>query len=94
MKARALLAWNLRRIRVEREISQESLAHESGVDRAYVGGLERKSHNPTIDLLDRLAGTLGADIGEFFAKVPKGALAPKPLPSGRRVARKPRTKKQ
>jgi transcriptional regulator with XRE-family HTH domain len=94
MKARALVAWNLRRIRVERRISQEALAYEAGVDRAYVGGLERKSHNPTIDLLDRLAITLGTDIAEFFAKVPKGASPPKPLPAGRKTARKPRAKKQ
>lgn len=94
MKARALLAWNLRRIRVQRGISQEALAYEAGIDRAYVGGLERKSHNPTIDLLERLALTLGTDIGELFAKVPKGALAQKPLPPGRKTAPKPRTKKQ
>lgn len=94
MKARALVAWNLRRIRVERGISQEDLAYDAGVDRAYVGGLERKSHNPTIDLLERLAVTLGADIAEFFAKVPKGALAPKSLPAGRKVTQKSRRKKQ
>jgi len=94
MKARALVAWNLRRIRVERGISQEALAHEAGIDRAYVGGLERKSHNPTIDLLERLAAALGADIGEFFAKVPKGSAAPKPLPAGRKVTLRPRRKKQ
>lgn len=94
MNARALLAWNLRRIRVERGISQEALAYEAGIDRAYVGGLERKSHNPTIDLLDRLATTLATDMAEFFAKVPKGASPPKPLPAGRKGARRPRLKKQ
>ena len=94
MRARALVAWNLRRIRTKRDISQEALAYEAGVDRAYVGGLERKSHNPTIDLLERLASTLNVDISEFFAKVPKGALAPKPLRAGRRPPPKTRPKKQ
>jgi len=94
MKARALLAWNLRRIRVEHGISQENLAHDSGVDRAYVGGLERKAHNPTIDLLERLASTLDVEMSEFFAKVPRGAMAPKPLPSGRKAAKPPPRKKQ
>jgi transcriptional regulator with XRE-family HTH domain len=79
MKARALLAWNLRRIRVERELSQDALADEAGADRAYVGSLERERQNPTIDLLDRLAKVLKTDISEFFAKIPKGAPRPKPL---------------
>ena len=50
MKARALVAWNLRRVRVKRGISQERLAYDAGVDRSYVGGLERQVENPTIDL--------------------------------------------
>ena len=94
MKARALLAWNLRRIRVERGLSQDALADEAGADRAYVGGLERETQNPTIDLLERLAKVLEADMAEFFAKVPKGAPRPKPLPAGRKVALKPRRNKQ
>ena len=60
MKARALVAWNLRRIRVKRGISQERLAYDAEVDRSYVGGLERQTENPTIDLLDRVAVTLRA----------------------------------
>lgn len=94
MKARALLAWNLRRIRVERGLPQDALALEAGVDRAYVGGLERKAHNPTSDLLDRLARVLDADIGEFFTKIPKGAPPPKTLPAGRKTSLNPRRKKQ
>ena len=94
MKARALLAWNLRRLRVERGVSQEALAYETGIDRAYVGGLERKSHNPTIDLLERLASALEADISEFFVKVPRGSATPKPLPAGRKAHKEPHRKKQ
>jgi transcriptional regulator with XRE-family HTH domain len=84
MKARALVAWNLRRIRVNRGISQERLAYDADVDRSYVGGLERQTENPTIDLLDRLAGTLAVPLAEFFVQPPKGAAAPKPLPQGRK----------
>jgi hypothetical protein len=43
MKARALVAWNLRRIRVKRGVSQERLAYDAEVDRSYVGGLERQT---------------------------------------------------
>jgi hypothetical protein len=34
-----LVAWNLRRIRVRRGLSQERLAFDASVDRSYVGGL-------------------------------------------------------
>jgi transcriptional regulator with XRE-family HTH domain len=42
----------------ETGLSQERLAFDAGIDRAYVGGLERQEENPTVDLLDRLAKTL------------------------------------
>ena len=86
MKARALVAWNLRRIRVKRAISQERLAFDTGVDRSYMSGLERQVENPTIDLLERLAKTLDVPFSELFVQPPKGAIAPKPLPKGRKVA--------
>src|SRR5476649_181977 len=41
MRGRALVAWNLRRIRVNRGLSQKKLAFDSGIDRSYVGGLPR-----------------------------------------------------
>ncbi|EHR00968.1 helix-turn-helix domain-containing protein [Bradyrhizobium sp. WSM471] len=93
MKARALVAWNVRRIRVDRGIPQEQLAYDAGIDRSYMSGLERQSENPTIDLLDRLSETLGVHLSEFFVQPPKGAATPKTLPKGRKSAR-PRSKKQ
>ena len=83
MNGRALVAWNLRRIRVERGVSQERLAFDSGVDRAYVGGLERQTENPTIDLLEKLASTLNTPMAELFAEPEPDAEAPKPLRAGR-----------
>jgi transcriptional regulator with XRE-family HTH domain len=67
MKARTRLARNLRRIRVEQGISQERLAVDAGVDRAYLGGLERETENPTIDLLDRVAAALDVSVSELLA---------------------------
>lgn len=87
MKGRALVAWNLRRLRVRRGLSQERLAFDAGVDRSYVGGLERREENPTVDVLDRLARTLSVPMSEFFVVPAKGSPAPKPLRSGRRPAR-------
>jgi transcriptional regulator with XRE-family HTH domain len=92
MKGRALVAWNLRRIRVRRGLSQERLAFDAGVDRSYVGGLERREENPTVDVLDRLAQTLAVHVSEFFVEPAKGAPPPEPLKSGRRPALQPRGK--
>ena len=87
MDGRALVAWNLRRIRVRRGLSQERLAFDAGVDRAYVGGIERWTENPTVEILDRLAKTLSVPISELFKEPEKGAAPPKPLQSGRRSSR-------
>lgn len=86
MDGRALVAWNLRRIRVERDISQERLAYDAGVDRSYLGGLERREENPTVDILDRLAATLSVPIAEFFVVPAEGSEPPKPLRQGRKPA--------
>jgi DNA-binding XRE family transcriptional regulator len=82
--ARALVAWNLRRVRVGKGLSQERLAFDARVDRAYVGSVERGEQNPTIDVLDRLSKTLKVHIAEFFVEPAKGAQPPQPLPGGRR----------
>jgi transcriptional regulator with XRE-family HTH domain len=84
MKGRALVAWNLRRMRVRRGLSQERLAFDAGVDRSYLGGLERREENPTVDLLDRLARTLSVHVSEFLVEPAKGSATPKPLRAGRK----------
>lgn len=84
MNGRALVAWNLRRLRTARRISQERLAADTGVDRAYVGLLEREEGNPTVDLLDKLAEALDVSVSEFFVRPSAGAKRPAPLPRGRK----------
>ncbi|WP_271596528.1 helix-turn-helix domain-containing protein [Bradyrhizobium sp. CCBAU 25360] len=84
MRARALVAYNVRRIRVQRGIPQEQLAYDAGVDRSYMSGLERQEANPTVDLLDRLAETLGVAVSELFVRPSKGAPPPATLPKGRK----------
>jgi transcriptional regulator with XRE-family HTH domain len=58
MDGRALVAWNLRRIRVRKSVSQEQLAFDAGVDRSDVGSSERREENSTVDLLEKLARAL------------------------------------
>ncbi|MCV0416326.1 MAG: helix-turn-helix domain-containing protein [Brevundimonas sp.] len=87
MNGRTLVAWNLRRLRTERGLSQERLAADSGIDRAYVSELERGLGNASVDLLDRLAGLLRVEIGAFFVKPDDSEQPPAPLKSGRRPRR-------
>jgi transcriptional regulator with XRE-family HTH domain len=87
MNGRALVAWNLRRLRTERGVSQERLAADAGVDRAYVSELEREQGNASVDLLDRLADVLGVQIAEFFEAFASGERKQPPL----RPGRKPKT---
>lgn len=55
MKASALVARNIWRLRVARELSQEMLAVDAGIDRTYVSRLERGLENPTVTVLEKLA---------------------------------------
>lgn len=88
MKGRALFAWNLRRLRLERDISQERLAADSEVDRAYISELENKRGNPTVDFLDKLAAVLDVELHEFFRPPAPNEKRPGRLKSGRKVVRK------
>ena len=87
MRARALVARNLRRLRVERNLSQEALAADAGIDRTYVSRLERGLENPTVALLEQLSDALGATIVDFFVVPAPGEPPPKPLRGGRRPKR-------
>lgn len=54
-----VVAANVKRLRLERELTQERLAHEAELDLTYIGGIERKRRNPTVDVLGRIASVLG-----------------------------------
>ncbi|NMN03829.1 transcriptional regulator with XRE-family HTH domain [Novosphingobium sp. SG916] len=47
-------------------LSQEEVAHLAGLDRNYVGNLEREQNSPTVDTLERIAAVLDAPALEFF----------------------------
>lgn len=84
MDAQALVAWNLRRLRVLRGLSQEALAVDADIDRTYVSRLERGLENPTVGVLARIAKALDAPIEEFFVEPAEGELPPQPLRKGRK----------
>ena len=68
MDIRKQVGINLRRLRREKEWSQEDLAFESGLHRTYVSGIERGVRNPTLLILEKLAKTLGVAPAELMAQ--------------------------
>ncbi|WP_312052049.1 helix-turn-helix domain-containing protein [Brevundimonas diminuta] len=59
MDMRLLVGRNLKRIRVERGLTQEELAERSGFSQQYISDMERGRRNPTIVSLWELAQAIG-----------------------------------
>jgi transcriptional regulator with XRE-family HTH domain len=68
MDLRQLFATNLRRIRHDRKLSQEDLAHDSEVDRTYLSRIERAVTYVGLEIIEKLATILGMDPAEFFRR--------------------------
>lgn len=56
----------LRKLRLERGYTQETLAMEVDLDRTYIGGIERGERNPSLKVILRLAHCLGVEPAELF----------------------------
>ena len=83
-ETREIIGWNLRRLRVERGLSQERLALAAGIDRAYVGRVERGSENVTVATIEALASVLAVPVSALFAEPEPDAGRPLPLRAGRK----------
>lgn len=56
----------VRRAREARGWSQEDLAEEAGMDRTYVGGIERGERNPALLNINRLVLALDENLTGFL----------------------------
>jgi transcriptional regulator with XRE-family HTH domain len=68
MEIREVFAYNLRRCRHAKGLSQEVLAHDADVDRTYISALERGVYAATIDMVGKLANVLGVEPDELLRK--------------------------
>ncbi|MFH1840857.1 MAG: helix-turn-helix transcriptional regulator [Patescibacteria group bacterium] len=57
---------NLKRIRLEKKMSQGDVARALGVHRSYISGLERGVRNPTLTNIERIAKALGINIQKLL----------------------------
>ena len=70
MDIREILAINLRKLRQARGLSQEELAHRAEIDRTYISALERSVYAAGIDVVDRLACSLGVEAADLLTRPP------------------------
>jgi transcriptional regulator with XRE-family HTH domain len=84
MRAREIVAWNLRALRTARGLSQEALADETAVNRSFVSEIELAKVSVSVDVLDKFAAALGVDLATLVTPPVPGSSAPQPLTSGRK----------
>ena len=63
---REILARNLRRLRGERGLSQEALAHKTGLTQTYLSQVEGGKRNISIDNISALAKAFSISISELL----------------------------
>ena len=56
----------VRSLRTERGISQEGLAALAGIDRKFMGEIERGEVNPSFEVLTRIASGLGVRLSDLI----------------------------
>lgn len=66
---RAILAANIRRLRLDRGLSQEALADRAGIHRTYLGSVERGERNIAIDNICRIAWALGVQPSDLLIEM-------------------------
>jgi transcriptional regulator with XRE-family HTH domain len=65
-------------------MSQERLAADSGIDRAYVSEIETEKANASVDVLDRLAAVLDVTVACLLTAPSGDATTPASLKRGRK----------
>jgi transcriptional regulator with XRE-family HTH domain len=68
MDLRDIFAVNLRRLRHEREMSQDELAYEADVSRSFLSQIEKGKYHVGLEIIGKLATALRSDPAEFFRK--------------------------
>jgi len=60
------IAANVRELRKNKQITQEKLALEANLNRAYIGYIERGERKPSVETLAKIAKVLGVPLYKLF----------------------------
>jgi transcriptional regulator with XRE-family HTH domain len=63
------LGAQLRRLRLDRKLTQETLAERASLNYKYIGRIELGKADPGADVLVRLARALAVSVGELFETI-------------------------
>jgi transcriptional regulator with XRE-family HTH domain len=66
VERRRSFGLRVRELRKTKQLSQMELAHQCGLDRTYVGSVERGERNISLDNIWLLADTLGVSPSELI----------------------------
>jgi transcriptional regulator with XRE-family HTH domain len=59
---RVVFGSNVRKVRQQKKLTQEDLAHEADLDLTYVGGIERGKRNPSLLVMGQIAEALSTPL--------------------------------
>jgi len=60
------LGKKVQKLRQERNLTQEDLAHELGISRVYMGYIEQGRESPSLKLLMKMARKFGVSVEDLF----------------------------
>jgi transcriptional regulator with XRE-family HTH domain len=58
----------IKKLRIDRNLTQEALAQEAGLTKGYLSKIENSKNSPPVSTLLSLAKALGIDINDFFSE--------------------------
>lgn len=57
---------NIKKIRLEKEMSQGDICRELGLDRAYISNVENGKQNLTLSTMEKVAKVLGVSVDQLL----------------------------
>jgi transcriptional regulator with XRE-family HTH domain len=64
-----MLGDEIRKVRLQKKMTQEQLSLATGVDRAYLSEMENGHRSPSVEVLMRLCAALGESAGILLGRV-------------------------
>ena len=68
MDLKEVMAINLRRLRHDKQMTQEDLAERSGLSARYIGAIERAGVAASVTVLGQIAEALDVEPGQLLEK--------------------------